>query len=33
MMMKMINYSFNFEKYAINEAPFDKSQNEYLQLK
>ena len=25
--------SIDFEKYAINEAPFDKSLNEYLQLK
>jgi hypothetical protein len=27
----MINYSFNFEKFAINEALFDQSPNEYLQ--
>ncbi len=27
----MIDYSFNFEKFVINEALFDQSPNEYLQ--
>jgi hypothetical protein len=31
MMMKMINYSFIFEKFVINEAVFDQSLNEYLE--
>jgi hypothetical protein len=31
MMMKMIDYTFNFEKVIINEALFDHSLNEYLQ--
>jgi hypothetical protein len=29
----MINYSFNFEKFVINEALFDQSFNKYLQYK
>ncbi len=29
--MKTINYSFNFEKFIINETQFDKYFNEYLQ--
>ncbi len=30
MMMKMINYSFNFEKFVINETLFDQCLNKYL---
>jgi hypothetical protein len=30
MMMKMINYLFNFEKFIINGALFDQSFNKYL---
>jgi hypothetical protein len=29
-MIKMINYSFNFEKFIINRALFDQSLNKYL---
>jgi len=28
--MKMVNYSFNFEKFIINDALFDQSLNKYL---
>jgi hypothetical protein len=31
LVMKMINYLFNFEKFIINETLFDQSFNEYLQ--
>ncbi len=32
-MLKMINYSFNFEKIIINKALFDQSPSKYLQQK
>ncbi len=32
-MMKMINFSFNFEKIIINEAIFDQSLNEFYDKK